>query len=119
MERENATIRNRKLNFAGTSPYFFARISMEACDSNWFWRNSVDAKNKLRALKSSRSPSPARRNRAKPMSSHPEADQSSARDLVTDSDFEEYENQESRRKPIISINGEDVPTIVPPHRRIA
>ncbi len=55
-------------------------------------------------------------NRPKPMSSHPEADPLSTKSLVTESDLKEYEKERSGRKPIVSVNGEDVQPDIPPRR---
>jgi hypothetical protein len=54
----------------------------------------------------------------KPTSSHPDADPASAKPLVSDSDLDDYEEAESHRKAIVSINGEDVHE-TPKHRRVA
>ena len=55
----------------------------------------------------------------KPMSSHPEADPPSAKPLVTESDVRDYQQDASHRKPIVSINGEDVAQDSPVYRRVA
>ncbi len=77
--------------------------------------------NRLRTLRSANRDvqrnGSTRRDR-KPMSSHPDAEPPLAKLLVTEADIQDYRREAARRKPIVSINGEDV-EIDPKFRRAA